>query len=176
MRRSQFGFYNAPVIWLAVIACVVAAVALFIALGNRAATKQLALEMVQLRDKIARLHGEQDAQRERAEAEIADQAARVTSSIAPRIDAIEKRTRDLMERGVPMGRSSSPQTSLDAGEIVRRHMRAQGYECVVLLDIEDDGSVLVEAERDGISAKGVAHVTDEGEVDLRAISSLRAFP
>jgi len=166
----------APVFWLTISACVVAAVALFIALNNRSATSRLALEMVQLRDKIARLHGQQDEQRERAEAEIADQAAKVTSSITPRLDAMEQRTRELFERGTPTRKGDTAEDPLDTSEIVRRHLRSRGYECVVLLSVEDDGRVLVEAERDGVASKGVARVTEEGEVDLRAVSSLRAFP
>ena len=75
-----------------------------------------------------------------------------------------------------VGQTDTEEEPLDTGEIVRRHMREQGYECVVVLDIEADGAVLVEAEREGVCSKGVARVTDEGDVDLRAMSSLRAFP
>ena len=45
-----------------------------------------------------------------------------------------------------------------------------------VIDVTDADKVLVEAERNGITAKGTAWLDPDGQVVLRSQSTLRAFP
>ena len=64
----------------------------------------------------------------------------------------------------------------DVRDLVRRGLRQQGYRRVYVLEVTPEGKALVEAERGGITAKGLAWVEPDGQVVMRSQLSHRAFP
>jgi hypothetical protein len=165
-----------PVEWILAFAAVLAAAgACVVAFRSRAATRRLALEMIELRDRLARAERRYrqrkgaagDAQREPAPAR--DEALR------DRVTELEGRLRDALLEPTAAGPESEPDPD-PVRDRIRRHLRAQGYEHVAFLGASGEDAWLVEAERDGIVSKGRAEVDGDGAVQMRADSSVRAFP
>lgn len=140
---------------------------------TRRATRELARELVQLRDRLLRAEresglGDAPAGRDAA-------GSRRVEALAARIEELEDALRRTVDRrgapGAPRGGADR-----DASAQVVDALRGRGYQQVTVVETRADGSVLVEAERDGVFAKGVARVTSEGGVELESVSSVRAFP
>jgi hypothetical protein len=157
---------------LAIVAGALAVVSVMIAVRAHRASRHLALEMVQLRDRLARA--------EQTCADAAGDAVEVPAPAteegwAPRVAALERRLREALEfQGAP----DEPEEAdpADARAVVRQHLRREGHEHIVILDVRDDGSVIYEAERHGATTKGRAEILEDGSVRVQAQSSVRAFP
>ncbi len=172
--------YNPGVsLTLAILALVAAAVAILLAWRSSRASHRLALEMVQLRD---RLSAAETHYRELAEAaaHAPPQARAPDTTLAPRLEAVE----DALEARLRTARAHPtravvPDAGEDPRERIRRGLRKQGYTHVAFLTVEDDAEdadVLVEAEREGVMSKGRVALAADGSVSFRSVSSLRAFP
>lgn len=138
------------------------------------ATERLALEMVQLRDRLAAAERAYRRAARAPTAEAGDERTAVDAAWTTRVMDLESRLRAAMER-----EAVSPATDAgadDARSAVRAWLRAAGYERVAVLEAYEDGSLLVEAERGGATSKGRAELLPDGSVRFDAISSVRAFP
>lgn len=166
-------------IGLALLAVCFAVAALAIAVASdfrtRKATRELARELVALRARL--LQAEADGLSDRR-TPLAEDAAAALASIGTRmeeLEALESRLRAVLSRRrVPADAAATTEPGPE--DIVVRRLHAQGYDAVIVLEVRGDGGVLVEAERDGLVAKGIAHVADDGSVQISGLSSVRAFP
>ena len=158
---------------LALLAFLLAGVAVVWAWRARAAALRLALEMIELRDRLA------EAERAHLDSEEVtalhrSRGAVVDPSLLPRLRALEAQVRKAMVApATPAGsepREEDPQTR------VRNQLERRGFERVDFLGEAEDGSFLVVTERAGVISKGHAELRADGVVHLRDISSLRAFP
>ena len=158
---------------LSILSLVLGAAALVLGWRARRASLRLALEMIELRDRLAQAeHGtlaseEADSMRRKTDTE-RDQ------SLAPRLIALEERVRGALETESPPAASDAPE--FDPRAHVREHLKRRGYERIAVLGAADDGSLAVEVERAGVVSKGHVVIGDDGRVHLRSVSSLRAFP
>ena len=151
----------------------------------------LALEMIQLRERLARAEQawREDERRVRAEAELTQ--ARAGDVDDARLRDLESRVDDLrsqLAHAVEANESLAARAealedpddeaheTLDVRDLVRRGLRRQGFRRVRVIEVTAADKVLVEAERNGITAKGTAWVDPDGQVILRSQSTLRAFP
>jgi hypothetical protein len=155
------------------LAVLAAAAAIVWSWRARAASHRLALEMVHLRERLARA----ESAREAAEARAAQHegAASSETALARRVGLLEERLQEARS-----AEAANPRPPEEEGEDVRglveRHLRAQGYERVVVLGPTAPDGVPVEVERAGVTSKGRARVAPDGTVRLRSVSSVRAFP
>ncbi len=157
---------------LAIAALLVAIVACVIGVRGWRTSQRLALEMVQLRDRLSRAEkGYRDAA-EKAAA-YAGQRPEPDEAWMPRMAALEDRLRTALQREVPGG-NDEPEP--DTRRSIRQHLKREGYERIAILDENADGTVELEAERGGVMTKGRAEILSDGTVRLQAISSVRAFP
>ena len=156
---------------LSILACVVAVLAGVLGWRARRASLRLALEMVELRDRLAvaeRINREaaEAAQMERTVAPPAD------AGLLSRIITLEGQLRDAVA-----GRAAP---GMDPGEDPRQHVRRElkrrGFHSISILGSADGGRYLVEAERGGVVSKGHAEIVPDGTVHWHSLSSLRAFP
>ena len=174
---------------ISLLALLAAGAAIYVAWRSRRTSHNLALEMVQLRDRFARMEGQQ---RDDARRTLADQE-RTTRDEGPdhrladmtaRLDAVEEQVRRAIELGESLDlqadHEAAPVEALDrppdVRDLVRRGLRKQGYRRVYVLDITPDAKAVVEAERGGITAKGLAWIEPDGQVVMRSTRSHRAFP
>lgn len=157
-------------ILLSILALVIASAACVAAWRAHRGAHRLAREMVQLRDRLAQAEAGRAAAEARVDA--SPVAAPADAHVAERLDAVEARLRAAMEREAA-GAGDGVQ---DARDEISRHLRSQGYQRIVFLDTDGEGSVLVEAERHGSTAKARASVDAEGRVRLTSVNSVRAFP
>ena len=141
---------------------------------TRRATREIARELVQLRDRLLRYERESDGGGDAGSR--ADDAAELVEAMSARIETLEERLRGALERRVPLSVDADGSDTPELGDHVVAGLRRRGYQRVAVLDVREDGSVLVEAERDGIVAKGLARVGEDGAVELASVSSVRAFP
>lgn len=161
---------------LALIAIVVTVGACVLAWRARRASHHLALEMVELRDRLA--------EAERAHLEAADTVAAHRGHedddgdvMASRMVALEAQVRSTMQSASERHDAAAGDEALDGPRMrVIKHLRRKGYDHVSVLEIRADGSMLVEADRGGVAAKGVAVLDADGRVRVRFQTSLRAFP
>ncbi len=157
---------------LSILALLAAGVAILLAWRSSRAAHRLALEMVQLRDRLeaAEQHYEDAAE---AAAHQVPAAPAFDPTVAPRLDAMEERLRGALEREaepVPSAAEADPHA------VIRRYFLSEGYTHVTLLEEDGESCVLVEAEREGVIQKGRAALDEEGRVQWRPVSNLRAFP
>jgi hypothetical protein len=157
-------------IMLSILALVVASLACVAAWRAHRSSHRLALEMVQLRDRLAQAEAGRDAAERRAK--LARPAESVDSHLRDRVEAVEARLGAAMERD----RAPMADGAHDLRDEIRAHLSRQGYTRIAFLESGADGSVLVEAERHGTMTKGRAQVLSDGRVRLRSVSSVRAFP
>ncbi|MDJ0975769.1 MAG: hypothetical protein QNJ98_15010 [Planctomycetota bacterium] len=154
------------------IAAVVVAIAADV--RTRRATRELARELVQLRERLLR------AERQGGLGDVPHagdaEGSRRVEALATRIDELEERLRRTVDRRGAPGGPRDDGTPREVSAQVVDALRGRGYHQVTVVDTRADGSVLVEAERDGVFAKGVARVTADGGVELESVSSVRAFP
>lgn len=166
-----------------------AAVAVVLAVRARRIAHHLALEMVQNRERLAALErAQREGVRRELQAEGKRERPRSEDARVPellgRIAELERQTTLLLEEqeawhaqadaaGAAPAAADAP---VEVGDLVRRGLRQQGYRRVFVLDALPGGKVVVEAERAGTTAKGVAWVEPDGQVVLRSRSSHRAFP
>ena len=173
----------------ALIAIVLAAACCVLAARAWRRSHHLALEMIDLRARLARAERTQreDERRSQADAEVSN--ARAGDVEDARLRDLESRVDDLrgqLAHAVEANESLAARAealehptdderdeTLDVRDLVRRGLRRQGYRRV---RVTAPNKVLVEAERNGIMAKGTAWVDAEGHVVLRSQSTLRAFP
>ena len=146
----------------------------------------LALEMIQLRDRLARIERTQRDAERRARAE--SDVGRARAADDTRVKELEQRVDELRvqlthaveaHESLAEGMASSAsdrQETVGVRDLVRRGLRRQGYRRVRVIEVDREGKVLVETERNGITAKGTAWVDPDGHVVLRSNSTLRAFP
>ena len=105
------------------------------------------------------------------------------------VEALEQRLREVLARTSDLERTPPPAPAPpardggqaarapDAGTRLREHLRALGYEEVALLGVRGpSGAVAFEARREGMPAKGLARVGDEGVVEVRWSAAHRVFP
>ncbi len=175
------------------LAVLLAAAATFVVAwrGHRVGCR-LALEMIQLRDRLAAIETKmrQAARREASHGERSD-AARdhggraleaqlgllgrrlddLEAEVAHAVEQVESATLGSHEQAPPVADRPA-----DLRELVRKGLRQQGWRRVNVLAVNADQRVRVEAERDGVTAKGLAWVEPDGQVVLRSERSLRAFP
>lgn len=148
--------------------------------------------MIQLRERLARAERthRMEERRARAEAEVTN--ARSGETDDGRLKELEGRVENLraqLAHAVEANESLAARAealehpedghrheALDVRELVRRGLRRQGYRRVRVIEVTADDRVLVEAERNGITAKGTASVDPDGHIVLRSQSTLRAFP
>ena len=129
--------------------------------------------MVQLRDRLAAAEAHRDDALDAAERAV-ESAARGDPSLTTRIDALEARLRSQAVASVTV---QAPTEETPPEEIVRRHLQREGYTHVTIIDTDEEGRLLVEAERDGITRKGRVRIDANGRmVRWQPVSSLRAFP
>jgi hypothetical protein len=160
---------------LAIFAFLLAGTGCVLAWRARRASLRLALEMIEMRDRLA------EAEQGRAAAEATmkemdavsrtkDQAA--DPSLLPRLIDLEYSVRDAL--------SARPSPGRTPGDDPRVHVRTQleqrGFERVSILGAAEDGRYLVEAVRRGVVSKGHAEIAPDGVVHWHSLSSLRAFP
>lgn len=157
---------------LSILALVAAGIAIGVAWRSTRAAHRLALEMVHLRDRLAKAEAHYHDAVAAAERAV-EAAAQGDPSIAPRIEALEVRLRS--ERAAPKTRPVAP-VEADPHDVVRRHLLREGYTHVAVLDTDDAGRMLVEAERDGVTRKGRVTLRADGRLAWRSVSTLRAFP
>jgi hypothetical protein len=146
---------------------------------TRRATRELARELVHLREHIRTLSEPTHGPLAHSGGETA--AHELAEVLRPRMERLERRLADALENpeGLPVG---DPHFEGEPGaEGNREHrilvaLRRQGYCGTVILDTLGNGSMRIEAERDGMTFKGVATIDDDGVLDLAAVSSARAFP
>lgn len=163
---------------LAVAALAAAVGALLLAFRCRASARRLALEMVQLRDRLARAErhyrdrggpgGGPDGPDEAAGREV----------LQVRLVELEERLRDALARSADANVAAA---AVEHGEgdnrgRILQYLRSEGYDRVAFLGPAGAGAWLVEAERGGVVSKGRAEVAQDGSVRLRSVSSVRAFP
>ncbi len=154
-----------------------AAVAIAIAVyyRTRRATRELARELVQLRNRLLRAEHESGVDSEGDGR--ASGSAQLVEAMSARIETLEHRLRDALERRVAIGAGEPSEAGRpELGQQVVAGLHRRGYRDIVVLEVSEDGGVLVETERDGIVAKGFARVTEDGAVELESVSSVRAFP
>lgn len=176
-----------PALLLALAALGVAVVTVVLTWRTHAVGRHLALEMVQLRDRLAqveRLQRERvrrdSAASERPEAAGAAEAH--VAALTRRVDELDRQVAQAIEQGEALALaghdevSTAPGHDPDVRDLVRRGLRQQGYRRVYVLDVTPDRKVVVEAERAGITAKGLAWVEPDGQVVMRSRLSHRAFP
>ncbi len=162
---------------LATVALVLAVVAFVWARRSRSAVRRLGSEMIQLRDRLARAEryyrgrGHDDA----------DDAIRAPTGaetvLEARLATLEGRVREALVHGLPddQALAAEPETS-DARRRILRYLQLEGYERVAFIGATDDGGLLVEAEKGGVTSKGRAEIGSDGAVRIQAVSSVRAFP
>ena len=155
---------------LAILALVIAGLACVAAWRAQRASHRLALEMIQLRDRLAKAEAGREAAERRVR--LAPPAESVDTHLRERVEAVEARLRAAMERD----RSLPSEGEQDVRDAIRAHLGRQGYTRIAFLETGADGSVLVEAERHGTMSKGRAEVLADGGVRIRSVSSMRAFP
>jgi hypothetical protein len=156
---------------LSILACVVALIAGVLSWRARRASLLLALEMIQLRDRLAA------AERINREAAEAAQMQRTTAppadaGLLSRVIALEGRLRDALAGRAAPGRDPGE----DPRQHVRRELKRRGFHNISILGSADGGRYLVEAERSGVVSKGHAELVPDGTVHWHSLSSLRAFP
>jgi len=156
---------------LSILAFVLAGLALGLAWRSHRQTHRLALEMVQLRDRLAAA----EAHRHEGAAGLprVHAATAADPTLAPRIAALEERLHSAPRSAAAV--EGAPAAD-DARAGLRQRLRAEGYRDIAFLDGTEPGDTLVEAERDGVLTKGRIERTEDGSFVLRSISSLRAFP
>lgn len=157
---------------LSILALVAAAIAIGVAWRAARAAHRLALEMVQLRDRLARAEAHYEDAASAAERAV-EAASRGDPSLTARIEALEARLRS--ERVLQQAQASPP-VEAEPQDVARRHLLREGYTHVAILDTDEAGRMLVEAERDGITRKGRVTLKPDGRLEWRAVSTLRAFP
>lgn len=163
----------------AILALSFAVAALVVAVASdirtRRATREIARELVQLRDRLLRAEREGGFDAAPESAVAADDAA--LAAMAARVEELEGRLRELVERPAADDEPGATEpVSTAPADVVARELRRAGYGRVAVIEVNDDGSVRVEAERDGTLVKGVARVDEEGTVRMAGVSSVRAFP
>lgn len=167
---------------LAWVAIVFAGVALGLAIAadrrTRRATRSLAREMVDLRQALQERPRAAPSAPEQ-EPTAAGEAWREAFGL--RLEAAERRVLDLYDGSEQDPATEVPMAARRAGaaglrDQVRAGLRRQGFDRVQVLELTKDNAARVEIERDGIVRKGIARVTSDGRVDLKTVSSLRAFP
>lgn len=157
-------------IMLSILALVTALVACVAAWRAHRAAHRLAVEMVHLRDRLARAESAREAAERRAgEAVPADSA---DERLRERMASLETRMREALEREAPLATDGEH----DVHDEIRKRLQRDGYARIRFLEAHPDGSVLIEAERHGTTTKGRARVGPDGRVRLRSVSSVRAFP
>lgn len=150
---------------LALVACVIGAK------GWRT-SQRLALEMVHLRERLARAEqGYREARHAASSGETTQPPA--DAAWAPRLAELEDRLRAALERGAARAEEG---TEPDTRRNVRQYLQREGYTRVAILDENPDGTLELEAERGGVMTKGRAEILTDGTVRLQTISSVRAFP
>jgi hypothetical protein len=104
------------------------------------------------------------------------------------VEALEQRLRELLARTAgleaqapagPTARGPSARVEVggDPRERLRRHLEASGYEDVAVLPgLGRNGSLVFEARREGMPAKGSARVGADGRVEVRWAAPHRVFP
>ncbi len=165
-------------IGIAILALSLAVAGLAIAIASdvrtRRATRELARELVTLRARL--LQAEREGNLD-ARAPVAEDAAAMLASIGTRmaeLEALQGRLHTVLSRRA----NHAPEADghVDAETLIVRRLHAQGYDAVVVLEVRADGALLVEAEREGLVAKGIARVGTDGSVTVNGLSSVRAFP
>lgn len=175
------------VLLLSILALAAAAVCAVMAWRGHGVGRTLALEMVQLRDRLAQAERtlRELGRREVATAERQDAAGDVAGHLAAlgrRMDELDRQVAHAVEQGEALALAGHddvpdvPGHDPDVRDLVRRGLRQQGYRRVYVLDVTPDRKVVVEAERAGITAKGLAWVEPDGQVVMRSRLSHRAFP
>jgi hypothetical protein len=156
---------------LAILALALTLVCCVLTWRARRAALHLALEMIELRDRLAAL--------EQAGIEAAESAALTRSddrgpdaTLLPRVLALEAQLRDALAGRTAPGRDPSD----DPRVHVRTQLKHRGFHSISILGAAGDGRFLVEAERGGIVTKGHAEIAPDGTVHWASLSSLRAFP
>ncbi len=163
---------------LALIAIVVTAGACVLVWRARRSAHHLAQEMVELRDRLAaaeRAHLEAaairstDAGRDEGENE----------ALASRMIAFEASVRNTIEN-TAREQGAAPVSGDEALDAPRtraiQHLEARGYENVAVIEMLNDGRLLIEAVRAGVTSKGYAVMEADGRVRVQFRTSLRAFP
>ena len=158
---------------LALLAFILAGAAVVWAWRARAAALRLALEMIELRDRLA------EAERAHLDSEEVtalhrSRGADVDPSLVPRLVALEAQVRKAIV--APPAPAAPEPTEEDPKTRVRKQLERRGFERVDILGTVEDGRFLVETERAGVISKGHAEIDADGVVHLLGISSLRAFP
>jgi len=158
---------------LALLACILAGVAVVWAWRARAAVLRLALEMIELRDRLAEVE-RAHLDSEEVTALHRSRGAVLDPGLVPRLVALETQVRKAM--AAPSAPVAAERTEEDPQTRVRKQLERRGFERIAFLGAAEDGRFLVETERAGVISKGHAELDEDGVVHLRDISSLRAFP
>ena len=156
---------------LALVSVPLACAALVAAWRARAASHRLALEMVQLRDRLTAAEAGREAAEARAA--VAAPGPAVDGNLVARLDQLEAELRAAQARA-PL-RAAPSEGCDDLRTTVEERLRLQGFRRVTFLETLG-GGLVVEAERGGVTSKGRAEIRPDGTVHLRSISSVRAFP
>ncbi|MEZ6008447.1 MAG: hypothetical protein R3F05_11880 [Planctomycetota bacterium] len=172
---------------LALVALLAAAGTAVLAWRSHRVSRNLALEMVQLRSRLAGIEKQlrETVRRLDAHAERPGPGQDVThhlGALGRRLEDLEAQVAQAVEQAealalagpdvLPIHEDRDP----DVRDLVRRGLRQQGYRRVYVLEVTPEGKALVEAERGGITAKGLAWVEPDGQVVMRSQLSHRAFP
>ena len=152
------------------------------------ATLRLAREMIQIRQRILALEDglrALRAHREEDEIDLVEQRG-IDASLGilrERLDVVEGRLAEVARRlagGTALTldvEEPLPQEASPLERAVRRHLRAQGFERIVVLDLDEDyETAWIEAERGGVTAKGTASRLSDGRIELATESTVRSFP
>lgn len=158
---------------LPIVALAVGLLACWLSGRSWAASRRLALEMIHLRARLLRLEdGSGPAAGGRR---IADARELTAAGLGERLDLLEAELAAVRTRAAGPAATATASGGLAPDDLHARLLRA-GYSSVVVLERRSDSAWLVEAERDGLLEKGWAHATPTGGVEVRGVSSLRAFP
>lgn len=154
-------------------------VAVLADLRTRHATRELARELVKLREHMRTLSETNDGPLAHGGGETA--AHELAEVVRPRLERLERRLADALEKppGVATDTSAASEGRPDPEDTeyrILRALRRKGYRGTVILEALANGSVRIETEREGLTVKGVATIDADGVLDLAAVSSARAFP
>ncbi len=158
---------------LPILALAVGLLACWLSGRSWAASRRLALEMIHLRARLLRL--EEGSGPAAGGRRVADARELTAAGLGERLDLLEAELAVVRTRSAGPVATATANRSAAPDDLHARLLRA-GYTGVVVLERRSDTAWLVEAEREGVLEKGWAHAMPAGGVEVRGVSSLRAFP
>ncbi len=170
-------------VYLTLTALLLAVAALTVAISSarhtRRAARELARELVQLRERVLAGEGTRNQGQEPSRVCAADGGAsgELLAALTPRLEELETRLRSLMSsRGAQTLTPGASEEQTGVRALIVGHLERVGYSHMLVLEERADGGLLIEAARDGSVAKGIARLGSDGGLAFEPVHSTRAFP